>query len=716
MGSFFQVYHHAGLTHMFCYRTGLTVYEEEFRGNALISRGYNGAGYPLNVLTNCPTRLDPNAFAEPFAFNIEINGRSIDHDLAFEDFSQTEDEQSLHAVLTLKCSRLPVRVKVHTVLDGTQMFTRFLELENLSDEPLCVSRLVLLGGGMESVDRAELGDQAPASSLYSLGYFQNTSWGREGEFAWRDLSTDTTTVDFRYFRERYRHPLIFIRNNLNGGIWFAQIGFSGGCRFSVDCNEQDISSGGRASVSHLSFKAELIADNPMLVLDAGETYTLPSIHMGYLLGGLDEAVNEMHTHVRRSVLNLPEADPSACLIGAGMGAEHDMSVETSKAFIDQFSEMGAEIFIIDAGWQNPPNKEKEWLKYNGMNRPDPDRYPNGLSELSDYCHKKGMKFAMWIEIERLGELSPMRAEHPEWVLHSVFGDNVGYLDFTNPDVAKWAEEELARMIAEFKLDLLRIDYNLSARAYFNMRNRGNGIVESLMVRHFAAVYRMYENLKKRFPKVLFENCAGGGGRTDLGMMRAFNHTWVSDMQKLPHSIMITNGMTMALPPERVDRLFAGMNCHRNGTIDAQMRNTMLGHMSLNVIAPAATIPNPEQMAFVKHSVRVYKDFIRPILPSCRVYHHTPEAKQTLIDGFTVLEIASPDRRRGAMTILSMPGCKKSGTTVTLRGADSAARYRVTLDNLRTAFEIEGRELCMNGLRIDIPTSMASELVLYEAID
>jgi hypothetical protein len=69
-----------------------------------------------------------------------------------------------------------------------------------------------------------------------------------------------------------------------------------------------------------------------------------------------------------------------------------------------------------------------------------------------------------------------------------------------------------------------------------------------------------------------------------------------------------------------------------------------------------------------------------------------------------------------MTVCSMPGCKQSGTTVKLRGIDRAMRYRVTLDNLRTTFEAEGRELSATGIGVEIPAAMSSELVLYEAIE
>jgi alpha-galactosidase len=162
---------------------------------------------------------------------------------------------------------------------------------------------------------------------------------------------------------------------------------------------------------------------------------------------------------------------------------------------------------------------------------------------------------------------------------------------------------------------------------------------------------MYENLKKKFPEVIFENCAGGGGRCDLGQMKNFNHTWVSDCQRAPKSIYITNGMTMCLPPERVDRLFAGMGCHEHGSLDLQLRNTMLGHMSLNVIVPMATKINENILEFVKHSTDIYKNFIRPMLPDCLIYHHTPETDVAFKNGFSILEIASPEKTKGGTKIV-----------------------------------------------------------------
>ena len=708
--SFFDVYYQQCDTSVFSYRSGNLVYEETFSNGCLLCAGYNGAGYPLNVLSNFPSRLDKRDFAEPFSFNIEIDGQSIDFDLKLVDFKTDKTENNITSVLILESNIKPVRIKVFTLLDGTQMFSRWLEIENLSDTPLNLSRLSLLSGGIEETDISRYTDTRNKDDYYSVGYFNSDQWGYEGQFSWHKLSDATLNIDTRFNRDRFRHPLIFIKNNLNGKIWFSQIGWSGGCRFTVDLNTPE-----KRDDAYLSFKAEITSHKPMYILAPNEVFTTPQVHMGHIIGSFDDAVNEMHSHIRKSVFNAPEIAPETNLIGCGMGAEHDMSVETSKSFIRQFAQMGGEVFIVDAGWVCPPNEEVEWGNYNGLNRPHSLRYPNGITEIVDYCHEIGLKFGLWVDIENLGKFCDEYKTKPEWRGYNVFGEQTDrFIDFTIPEAAKWAEDELARIIEEYKLDLLRVDYNTSYRDYFAMRDTGFGRKECVSLRHFNAVYKMYNNLKKRFPDVIFENCAGGGGRCDLGMMKCFNHTWVSDNQCAPISLTVTNSATMALPPERVDRLFAGMGCHSYGSLDLQMRNTMLGHMSLNVVAPVGAQLNDIQLDFIKHSTEIYKSFIKPILPDCKVYHHTPEIK-TDSEDFYILEIASPDKKKGAATVFAMASTKKTCESIFLKGIDASLNYKVTLDNSGETYEISGRQLKTHGVEVELPCPLSSELILYEII-
>lgn len=695
-----------------CYRSSLAVMEESLVNGVPVASGYNTVGYPLNVLSNCASRLNPHNWSEPYCFNVEVDGETVCRRMTLDGFSETEENDGIHAVASFSSGVKKMTVHEHTVMDGTKMFTRYLEIENRSDRPQAVSRIVLHGGGIEQLDLGSVSWQKNEGfgNIYSYGCFDNDECCREGEFSMHQLVPGVTSVDTRFGAGRHRHPFIFLKNNLTGDMFYVQVGWSGGVRFSIDFNAKE--SYGEAL---LSYTAELTGHKPLYVLEPGEKLRTPDLHFCAVHGGIDDAVNEGIAHIRKSVLNMPEADGSALLVGAGMGAEHDMSVETSKSFARQMRDMGAEVFIIDAGWYCPPGREMDWYGNNGINRPDPDRYPGeSFKELRDYCHSIGMKFALWMEPERIGDKAGIREKHPEWFAEDVYDAKAeGFVDMTNPEACNWVESEIARIVEEYGLDLLRIDYNVGGNEVFAFRDVGTGTEECLALRHFNAVYGMYERLKKRFPDVIFENCASGGARTDLGLMKNFCHTWVSDNQQMPRSIEITNGMTMVLPPERVDRLFAGMGCHRTGELYAHMRNTMLTHMSLNVIAPACLTPNTESMEFVKHSVELYKNKIRPMMPECLVYHHTPDRKTAEEKKYQALEICSPDNSIGFVAVYTLSYVAADEFVVFPKGVSSGKKYSVTLDNSGTEYEIDGKDINANGIRLRINSSLSSELIMYE---
>ena len=100
--NFFDVYVKQNENPTFCYRSGNMVYEELLYNGALVSCGYNAAGYPLDVLSNFPTHLDRRYYTEPFSFNIEIDGQSIDYDLSYLDFIVISHRKAFIPYLFLK--------------------------------------------------------------------------------------------------------------------------------------------------------------------------------------------------------------------------------------------------------------------------------------------------------------------------------------------------------------------------------------------------------------------------------------------------------------------------------------------------------------------------------------------------------------------------------------------------------------------------------------
>ena len=113
-----------------CYRSGTLVYEESFFCGALLSSGYNSAGYPLNVLMSFPTRLNKNHFTEPFAFNIEIDGQAVDFDLEFAGFETVNNENSVEGILVLKSKNLYITVSIQYMLHSFLLYYQFFAFLN----------------------------------------------------------------------------------------------------------------------------------------------------------------------------------------------------------------------------------------------------------------------------------------------------------------------------------------------------------------------------------------------------------------------------------------------------------------------------------------------------------------------------------------------------------------------------------------------------------
>lgn len=696
-----------------CYRSGLTVYEEVFVGGRLVSGGWNGAGFPLDVTTLPQSlRLNPGKFALPQTFRLEIDGQSLGSHWEWESFGQRETENGgVHARITLRHRIRPVTVVVNTLLDGTPVLTRWLEVTNRGGEVAALSALAPLSGGLQATKRWK-SHVGAAEPLYRVGYMESASWGMEGSFRWHALPNAEYRVGGRFRRDKHRHPMFVLRNEATGEWFVCQFGWSGGYAFEFDLEtnwgfpEQD---------AFLAYAVEMDGAAPLRTLAAGETAASPQVHMGMLFGDFDAAIQAMHAHLRRSVMK-PQARGRGCWVESGLGPESEMTEAMTLRVVEDAAALGAELFFIDAGWYTPPKGEADWWTEAGDWQVNAERYPNGLATIRDAVKSRGMLFGLWMDAERLGKNSKAAEAHADWIATDDGGNPnaAGMLDLTNPEAAAWMENEIARLIEEQQLDFFRLDFNVGGWSAWSRTIR-DGYAEDGFWRYYEALYAAYDRLRERFPQVVFENCAGGGGRSDVGMVSRFAHTWVTDWQIAPRAFAITNGMTMALPPEYVDRLIGGQNGHSAGSIAFQARLLLFCRPTLSVFYPFGAQRNEPQMAFVKHTMDIYKSFVREFMPEGRIYHHTPEFADAEPQGWGVLELASADRSKGIVGAFQLANPREPETVVRLRGADETKRYRVTWDNSRHSAEVEGFLLGQTGLRIRLEGALTSELLLYEEI-
>jgi len=695
------------------YRSGLAVYEESLIKGQFVGRGWNGSGF----VGFYDGRLNPLEHPAPQAFWLEVDGQLLASDWEWGGYEEVVDERDhpaapapyrVHSVVTLRHAVRPVTVKVHTGLDGTAVMARWLEIANTGDAPAALSVACPWSGVLQKTDRWQRHLRDGAGPLYSLGYMDNPHWGNEGDFQWHDLPTAALKVDGRYRRDRHRHPMFVLRNNATGEHFIAQLAWSGGYSFEFDL---DADAGTTDQAARLFFRAGPDAPPPLRVLEPGETVTTPALHLGVVFGDLDASLQTMHDHLRRSVF-WSQPRGRGGWVESGIGPEVEITIDKVHQAIDQAAEFGAEVFFIDASWYAPPGGN--WWSTVGDWQVDRQRFPEGLAPFRDKVHGHGMLWGLWMDAERLGAESRVAGEHPEWISVAYDGEKrLGdLLDLTNPAAAAWLEEQIARVLEEEELDFFRLDHNTAIGA--GARVVRHGYVESSYWRYYEAQYGMYQRLRRRFPEVIFENCAGGGGRTDVGQVGHFSHTWVTDWQIAPRSFTITNGMTMALPPEYVDRLVGGQSGYTTAELDFQLRLLLFVRPSLAFLKPPGMDWNPQLLERVQHAMGLYKEFVRPFMATGRVFHHTPCLPGPDPSGWGVLELASASGDRALCGLFQLAAPDRPEHDLRLRGLDAGRRYRVTFDNTGQTCELSGAELMHQGLRVRLEGALTSELLLIEA--
>lgn len=703
------------------YRTENFVYEEGLVDGRWVSLFYNSSGHVAghNEIVR-PKHYVPEKVHCPEAFEIVLDGQSINNNLEWEHTEREKKDGKISVHITLRHTKRPVRVHVVTVLDGTLAIERRIDIENCADHSAALSAFAPLSGCVEIADYKR--GFYPAfntdyeQSIWRVGYFDGTQQANEGNFRWRDLYTDGMSIFGRNRGRRYRHPMCVLNNKITGAYLMLQFAWSGGYAFEFEYAHDWNTS------STLCVKAALDSAAPMRVIAPGETWKGPEIHFGMCFGGLDEIVNGMNHHIRNVVL--PKDEDKRELVVVGMGAEYNMDVPHTKAMLDYAADIGAEAFFLDAGWFVEPGVEVsgEWERWNGMVgewKFNPNRYTNGIQEIINYAHEKNILFGVWMEPERIGKLCSIYNKHQDWVLRGRDGkpNDVGYLNLAIPECAQWIEDEATKLIGDNNLDFFRLDFNVNWPMYIGTVEV-DGYIENTFVRQNQAIYRIFENLRKKFPHVIFENCASGGARTDIGMIKNFYHTWVTDWQIQPNAFRITNGMTMALPPEHINRMMGGQHSYMFGDFMTMLRSLMFTQFSVcNIRSEIDGMnTNDRHVEEIARYVKLYKQFIRPFIKASDVYHHTPELPGDPPKGCGILELASESGDRGILGVFRLADPCEDTVCVRLRGLDPSKRFHVYSDNKRCSYDVEGWKLCDEGIHISISGQLSSEFMTFEAIN
>ena len=601
--------------------------------------------------------------------------------------------------LIYKHRRLPLQIAVQYITWGdTGVLTRQLTAVNKGEKSIRVESLPSL-----SLD-------LPGGN-YELTYMWG-GWGRERELANEQLAAGRRSFVSTHGRSTRGYAPWFCLYNEELGIRFlAELAYSGNWEMSfekptdarrVEEDDLDVTLGMRPDFG-----------GP-LALSPGESFTLPAVAFTATAGDLDDGANQLHRYQRQFVVpRSPSNDPLLIQFNSWYPFPGNVTVEDMKRCADVAAKLGAEVFVLDAGWYSGKN----WARELGDWTPNAEEFPHGIEELAQYVRSKGMKFGIWAEIENLGSDSKMFQQHPDWCLtyegKPLLAFNRYHLNFAKPEVRQWARSVIDRFARDYGIEWLKIDYNTDVGERFDptgLTERGGHVLYD----HLMNYYRWLDEVRTAYPILVIENCSSGGTRFDLGIIAHTHTTWSSDQVRPLPSVQLGYGCTVEFMPEICNHWMVGdgdkgqvLLSNPPGWWDFMFRVPMTGQFG---ISSRVYDWNDDLLKRAADNVALYKR-IRHVIMGADVYHLTPQPSHDDPTGWCAIQYVSPDKKQGLVLAYRL-GASDATQVFKLRGLDPARSYRVSQEGMGSTEE-NGQALSTSGLLVQLGDEWRAAVVEIE---
>lgn len=360
------------------------------------------------------------------------------------------------------------------------------------------------------------------------------------------LTPGVKLIENRLFKSNSQMPWFLVRpqssaHNESGSAWWGGIHYSGNWKLLFD-NTFNASFGYPLQISGgINFW------DTEMILQPGRTFTTPKFSTGFTTEGWDGAARDNAAYVRETILPATHREVMRpVLFNSWYATTYNIKEQEQLGMAKIAKEIGVELFCLDDGWFKGRTKSDTAL---GDWEVDRIKFPDGLGPIIDSIHALEMKFGLWVEPENVVAKSEVFNKHPDWVVDFPGRRKVAgrrFMNLAREDVYQYLFKSLDKILTENKIDFIKWDQNtyLSDPGWVGAPPQ---MQREIRIKFIENLYRLVTELKKRHPNVLFESCASGGGRVDLGMMSRMDQAWVSDNSTPIDRLFIQYGYLGAMP-------------------------------------------------------------------------------------------------------------------------------------------------------------------------
>ncbi len=440
-----------------------------------------------------------------------------------------------HLEVILLDDNAKIELQLHYfVYEDTDVITRSAKIVNRNeDKSICVERLMSTQLDLDADD-------------YVLTTF-NGAWAREMEkHEFKVTAGKHVNSSYTGTSSSRANPFIMLsKENTTedfGEVYAFNLIYSGNHYEAVEC----------ASNHKLRVVTGINPTNFMFKIAAGEVFEAPEAVMTYSAKGFNEMSHNMHEFVREHITrgkykyaNRP------ILINSWEASYFDFNESKLLKLAKAAKDVGIELFVLDDGWFGKRDNDKcslgDWFE-------NTQKLPNGLEGLANKINALGLDFGLWVEPEMVNVDSELYRMHPEWCVshpdkpHSE-GRNQRILDLSNDEVVSYIIEAMTKVFSSANIKYVKWDMNRIFSDYYSnaLAQRGVFAQKELSHRYVMGLYKIMEELTRRFPDILFEGCSAGGNRFDLGILSYFPQIWASDDTDAIYRVGAQNNYSYGYP-------------------------------------------------------------------------------------------------------------------------------------------------------------------------
>ena len=368
----------------------------------------------------------------------------------------------------------------------------------------------------------------------------------------------------------------------------------------------------------LNIIAGINEENSHYKLEPKETFKTPEFAMTYSTSGKGGVSRAFHRWARMYKLSHGNVERDI-LLNSWEGVYFKVNQEGMDQMMKSFSALGGELFVMDDGWFGNKYSRDRGDSSLGDWTVNKKKLPLGIEGLIASAKKHKIKFGLWIEPEMSNTKSELFEKHPEWILQcknrplsTGRGGTQIVLDLTNPEVQDFVFSVIDNLMTQYpEIAYMKWDAN-SCMLDYGSPYLPKEKQSHLYIEYHRGLNNVLERIRAKYPQLILQACAGGGGRINYGILPYFDEFWTSDDTDALQRVYLQWGVSCFYPAIAMAAHVSADKNHQTGRylpLKFRFDVAMSGRLGMEMQPEDMTEADKE---FTQRAIQAYKG-IRPIV-------------------------------------------------------------------------------------------------------